>query len=764
MNKKLHFICLALFGSIFLKAQLKNNQSSCGTDMPSQQWEAWLSEQVEKYKEAHKNSQSKLVNYTIPVIVHIVHTGETVGTFPNIDSNQVKSQIQVMNDDFNASGLNIGNTPSSFTGAIASTGIHFCRAKFNPVGTGLPELGIDRVNVTSNNWTNPTTPTLNLQAYFNSVIIPSTIWDPTKYLNIWVSDRPVGSSIRGFATYPSGTSLNGVFGGSMGTATNDGIWIWGKAFGTTGTIQSPYDKGRTTVHELGHWLGLRHIWGDGNCLSDYCGDTPTAKAAHYGCVTSTPIDQCGVNQSPFGEMPFNFMDMTDDACKYMFTYDQNLRMQAAMSQCVNRNSLGTHGLCEYVPASATSGSAVASFALNSGQCLGSPFTPYNTSIGYPNPTFVWSSAPAASFSPATTVANPAITLNNAGTYTITLVATNSLSSSTYSMLVTATGSCAPFMPCLDSLKQIRTADTLRSYKAASSSFSIGCPTGFKGYMVGTNCYKDKEFAQFFPPSSYGSTAFPQVNSVIVLFDSMGTKAINPSTQIKCKIYGGNGTVGPGAVIGTKNDSLGKIVSSPKVTSLGYLGKANVAPLATNTLVVTKIIPFRFDFPSPVIINNASGFFAGIEAPLPNTGDSINIMANTYYNTSADSSSWYFQNTNAWKNYRYGRGLKIQLAIMPLISCSPIADINKYRNSLDPNVNVMPNPNNGVFSIVFTLPAQKEIEMEIFNALGQKISSDKLHNISNNVVDLDLRDKPSGIYYVRINNGTENVMKKIIISN
>src|SRR6185503_12778543 len=100
-----------------------------------------------------------------------------------------------------------------------------------------------------------------------------------------------------------------------------------------GSVVAPTNLGRTTTHELGHWLGLRHIWGDGNCLSDYCNDTPPAKAQHVGCVTVTPIDQCGVNQSPFGEMPMNFMDRSNDACMYLFTNDQNVRMQTAMSQC-----------------------------------------------------------------------------------------------------------------------------------------------------------------------------------------------------------------------------------------------------------------------------------------------------------------------------------------------------------------------------------------------------------------------------------------------
>ncbi len=756
MNKQLLFSCLILVSTLFTRAQNGEPKGACGTGAPSQQWEAWMSGEVEKYKENLKNGQAKPVGYVIPVIVHVIHWGETVGTFPNIDSNQVKSQLVVLNNDFNASGLNIGNTPSAFSNLIANVGVKFCRAKQNPAGTPLTDPGIDRINANSNTWLNPATMTVNLQNYFNSVIIPSTIWDPTKYLNIWVSARPSSLTLNGFATYPSNTPLTGLFNGNMGSTVNDGIWVWGKAFGTTGTIASPYDQGRTAVHELGHWLGLRHIWGDGNCLPDYCNDTPPSKQAHYGCVTSTPIDQCGVNQAPNGEMPFNFMDMSDDACKYMFTTDQNIRMQIALSQCPNRNILGTHGLCS-IPSSAPSTSAVASFTFGSTQCLNTPNTPFNTSSGFPSPTFVWSSAPAAAFNPANTVANPGIVFNSPGTYTISLVATNSVSSSSHSMIVTANFSCAAQSICLDTLRMIKNVDTLASYKAPNNTNVLGCQTGFAGYLLGNNCYKDKEFAQYFPPTSYTSVPHPQVNSVIVLFDSIGTKATNPTAQVKCKIYGGNVTSGPGLAIGSKSDSIAKIQSLTKYQSTTLVGNPTV------TLTTTKFIPFRFDMPTPVIINSNSGFYAGIEGPLSTSSDSIRIMSNTKYNNAIDSSAWYLSYQNNWRTFRQSRGYNIQMAIIPIITCAPVLGLNDYKNSLETNVNILPNPNNGIFSLIFTLPRQETVILRVYDALGQTILSEKMQNVGNNMLDMDLSQKSGGVYFIELSSGTEKITKKVVVT-
>ncbi|WP_317897373.1 T9SS type A sorting domain-containing protein [Aurantibacillus circumpalustris] len=757
MNKKQLFLCLALLTSSIFSAQTPEQlKNYCGAGVPSQQWDSWLNSKVEEYKDNLAHNKTALVVREIPVIVHIIYFNEPIGTYPNLDTNQVKSQIAALNRDFSGTGVNVNNVPSVFSGLVSNTGIQFCLARKDRQDQPMNPRGIERISASANIWQSPSTPTLDLKAYFNNVIIPLTYWDPTKYLNIWVSDKPVGYPMNGFATYPPGSGLAGIFGGTFGTTTNDGIWVYAKAFGTaTAGAVAPYDEGRTATHEIGHWLGLRHIWGDGNCLSDYCTDTPTAKQAHYGCVTTTPIDGCGVGTSPNGEMPMNFMDRSDDACMYMFTPDQNIRMQTVLSQSSLRYLLGTHSKCseQALPTS----SAVASFETQFQQCLNKPFTPFNTSSGFPYPTYIWSSSPAANFFPSNSVPNPAVTINNPGYYTLTLVATNSLSSSTATFVVTAQNTCAVQSQCLDTARAIKKTDTLTTYRAPVSSVN-GCGNlSTNGNLVGTNCYKDKEFAQYFAPNTYSTIPNPQVNSVIVLFDSAATKSPYQNTQVVCKIYGGSVGGGPTSSQGSKSDSITKILLTPADTSVDFVGKPG-----KSLITKRKIIPFRFDFASPIIISSpSSGFFVGLQIPFA-YGDSVGIVTNTKFNSSLDSSAWYLNSNNSWQPYKSTRGYKVQMAVVPVITCGPVG-VREEGNLLGSGVTVMPNPSNGIFNFVFTFQKEQYLSLNITSAFGQLISYEKLRNITNNVISVDLSQYANGIYFAEISNGTERIVKKIIVN-
>ena len=759
MKLKLRLLALSIFSTLLFTTHRLQSQNTCGTGAPPQQWEEWMGQQVEKYIEAHHKGKSQQVNYFIPVIVHVIHFGELYPNYPNIDSNQIKSQIDVLNQDFNGTGYNVTNVPTYFANLVSNTGIHFCRAAKDQNDVVLLEPGVDRKNAAapSNNWTSPSTATLDLKSYFQNVIMPATIWDPTKYLNIWISDKPANYPLNGFSTYPAGSGLTGLFGNNFGSNTNDGVWIWAKAFGNQGSVIAPTDKGRTATHEIGHWLGLRHTWGDGNCLSDYANDTPWSKQAHTGCVTSTPANLCGVNQAPNGEMTMNFMDRTDDACMYMFTPDQNVRMQVALSQSPNRYQLGTHNKCNTSNTATPTSSAVANFNLVSQQCLNRPFYPFNTSSGYPYPTYVWSSSPAASFGPTSTQPNPAITITTPGTYTITLVATNSLSSSTHTALVSASFTCAAASLCLDSIKIIKPVDTLYNYAMPNNSIAVGCQSGFAGYVTGNNCFNDKGLAQYFPPVSYtNSISNPQVNSLIVLFDTVGTFNSNGFGQVTCKLYGGSESTGPVSVIGQPIiESLSNILASPKVSSVGYLGKPNLMTLNH------KIIPYRFDFATPVIINANSGFYASVEFP-PMSGSGVNIFSNKRYNSAPDSSAWVLDFNSNWQTIKQARGFKVQLAIIPQITCSPVVGIDEEK-LLSPAFSIVPNPGNGVFSLVFTSPVRQDYQVRIFNSLGQSVTNEQLLDITANVVDLDLTGQPDGIYFIEISSGAQKTVKKIILN-
>jgi len=267
----------------------------------------------------------------IPVVVHIIHNGEPVGVGANISAAQVNSQIEVLNEDFRRL---IGTNGYNEDSRGADCELEFFLATRGPDGEVLAEPGIDRYNGGRNSW-----PKGNLRNPIETVIKPVTIWSPTEYFNIWTVNFGgfSGRNLLGYAQFPSNSGLAGlnVFGGSPET---DGIVIGYKYFGSSQKgnfpeLIAPFDLGRTTTHEVGHWLGLRHIWGDGDCtVDDFCLDTPNANDPTAGCPDSNFA--CGSDN-----MFENYMDYTNDDCMNIFTQDQKERMLQVLRNSPRRKEL-----------------------------------------------------------------------------------------------------------------------------------------------------------------------------------------------------------------------------------------------------------------------------------------------------------------------------------------------------------------------------------------------------------------------------------------
>jgi hypothetical protein len=294
--------------------------------MTSSQFESWLSPLIQN-KASMRTSQTNAI-ITIPVVVHVVYNGQVVGTAPNISDIQVESQITVLNQDFRRM---VGTPGENFNPVGADTEIQFVLAKQDP--NGNPTNGIDRVSFCKDSWTN---------FEIETTLKPSTIWDPTQYLNLWTVQFE-DNDLLGYAQFPDGSGLNGI-GSSGGSANTDGVVVrynsFGSGSGSNFILNSPYNKGRTTTHEIGHWLGLIHIWGEGsNCSTntDYCADTPVAKDPNYGCPTGT--NSC--TSRPGNDMIENYMDYTNDFCMSVFTQDQKTRMVTVMANSPRRSSLKT---------------------------------------------------------------------------------------------------------------------------------------------------------------------------------------------------------------------------------------------------------------------------------------------------------------------------------------------------------------------------------------------------------------------------------------
>jgi len=285
------------------------------------------------------------------------------------------SSSSCINEDFNRTNADASQTRAVFTGTndayyiatgAITGGITFKPATRDPNGNVLPEPGVRRINGLAqfgvSGWSGP-----GSSSNTETILKPATIWDPEKYLNIWTVNFS-SSSLFGYAQFPPYPSLPG--NPASGASNTDGLVINWRAMGSnydaagSPVAGGPYvsapnlvapgcDRGRTTTHELGHWLGLRHIWGDGEagCTNanhnDYCEDTPYTTGANnvQPCSTAVTVDKCpstaeyAYAQSSVPDQIENYMDYSADECMNMFTENQMTRMETILDNSPRRNTL-----------------------------------------------------------------------------------------------------------------------------------------------------------------------------------------------------------------------------------------------------------------------------------------------------------------------------------------------------------------------------------------------------------------------------------------
>ena len=236
------------------------------------------------------------VTMTIPVWVNVLYAT----TAENINDLQIQSQIDVLNEDFAGTNADHNLTSTYNTVKASDIKIRFELAGVTRKATALTSWGTnDAMKKSSQGGIDPTSPSTTL--------------------NMWSCN--LGSGLLGYAQFP---------GGSLAT---DGVVILYSAFGSrtkypSGTYVNTYDKGRTATHEVGHYLNLRHIWGDRRCGDDFVSDTPGHDGANYGCPAANTISKCSGRPV---EMTMNYMDYTADACMYMFSTLQGNRMRATFA-------------------------------------------------------------------------------------------------------------------------------------------------------------------------------------------------------------------------------------------------------------------------------------------------------------------------------------------------------------------------------------------------------------------------------------------------
>ena len=287
---------------------------------------------------AKETGQEAPVLITIPVVIHVLYKTAA----QNISDQQIKSQMDALNRDFRRKNSDTSKTPERFKSFAADAQIEFELATADPKGRATTGIIRKATNVT--HWSTDDKIKFSSQGGDDA-------WDTRYYLNFWIGDL---STLLGYSGIPGAQP------------DRDGVVINYTAFGTI-NVSAPYDLGRTATHEVGHWLGLKHIWGDSYCGDDLIDDTPKQGNFTSGCP-DTFRSSC--NNGEMGDMYMNYMDFTNDACMNLFTAGQKQRMLSMFNGGGPRNLL------------------LSSKGLNTPWLAESPVeTPVNSAFKfYPNPT------------------------------------------------------------------------------------------------------------------------------------------------------------------------------------------------------------------------------------------------------------------------------------------------------------------------------------------------------------------------------------------
>jgi PKD repeat protein len=567
---------------------------------------------------------------TIPIIVHVVHTGEAVGTGLNISQAQVKAQIEVLNEDFRRKE----DTPGFNNNPVgADIGIEFCLSPVDEDGNTLAEPGIHRVRGTNATWT---------RNQIEGSLKPQTIWNPNLFYNIWtLKFGGEDTNLLGYAQFPDESGLAGLnpVGGS---ASTDGVVVQFSSFGSADkgsfpVMQAPYNRGRTLVHETGHWLGLRHIWGDGPCASDFVDDTPTQHGENRGCP-STKVSCDGVSL----EMPQNYMDYSDDACMSIFTVGQKARILAVMELSPRRKVLSQSNLCSSLPA----GPPEASFRSNKQTVLrGGEVIFADLSAGFPTQ---WNWEFEGGNPNTSNVQNPQVKYSTPGSFRVTLTVSNSL------------GSSKNVMEGFINVSEEGLCSNLTNFDPAFTPSVIPLKDfgPYTGYLTGHNSAKSKAVSEIFA----NSLGYSYISGVRIKFGKAYSK--NDDASVTILVWNARGAQnGPGSVIERKTVLLKQI-------------KEDIA--ADRHTVIT------FDRETPVF---SRSFHVGMEMIYDTDTLAIQSSAN---GEATKSTSWVQSASGTWQPFSIAYGASIAMNIAPIVGMNPSVQVSASKQYINPGEEVVLN--------------------------------------------------------------------------
>jgi hypothetical protein len=731
MKKTLLTLATAFCCSLAVLAQAPP-QRTCGTlehheylkqTRPNYQQDLiQYNQMIDQYLADQAVSKTAVVTVTIPVVVHVVYQNAT----ENISNAQAISQVQVLNDDFaklNADAIKV--TQPTFSTVAAGAQIRFCLAQRDPLGNAT--TGVVHYSTTVSTFgTND-----NVK---NSATGGATAWDVTKYVNIWVCD--LGSSLLGYGEFPTGSLSN-----TWGLVLNY------RYTGSGGSAQSPFNLGRTGTHEFGHCFNLFHIWGDdgGACSgSDQCADTPNQASEHYGPFAQGSIQTDACSPSSPGTMWMNYMDYTDDNSMYMFTAGQVARMEAVVNTAP-WNILASSNGCTPVTALDASISSIIAPVNGSSNC--------NNSV------------------------TPKITLNNAGSTTITSATILYRMDALATQTLNWTGSLA---------SATSTVLTLNNYTGLSNaahtfSATVTNPNGSADANSANNSLTSTftvisapagaalPFVERFDGVTFPPTGWVQINTNTLDAAYKWTRFANttgipvvPTTTACAKMDNFAGTidiVGQKDALRTPALSLASANSSVRVVfdrshrrySATDIDSLNIYISTDCGGTYTRLYTKGGTQLATVAATLTTAFTPTSNAQW--VRDSVSLAAYV----GQPSVYLKFESRSGWGNNLYIDNINV--------SNLTATGIETLEQSL-PVLDIFPNPNAGIFSVnISNVNKDANVTISVLNAIGQVMSSPlNFKGSANGAHSVNLSHLSNGVYFITIQTDSDKLVTKKIVIN
>lgn len=733
MNKLTSFILGLLLLSLGGQAQVEKR--NCAAMEHLHQMESLhpevksLRQQIEVQTQAYISNpgpkQRSVI--TIPVVVHVVYNLAS----QNISDAQIQSQMNVLNADFRKMNADFANTPGIFQSAGADCEFQFVLARRNPNGDSTSGITRTQTAVTSfvaNDYVKQT------------AMGGKDPWPATDYLNIWVCR--LSNGLLGYAQFPGGP------------AATDGVVVSFRAFGTTGTVLAPFNKGRTATHEIGHWLNLFHIWGDdgGSCNgSDLVNDTPNQGAENYGCPTYPKIS---CNNAPSGEMFMNYMDYSDDACMSLFTNGQKSRMDALFISGGPRASLLTSLGGQYpTPVVA----------------CGTPANISTGSITESTAVLQWTAVPNSS--------SYSLQIRPAGTNTWTLftssLTTYSLSglsaSTTYEYQLQATCTAGP-----------GSYSAIQTFTTAAPPLTCGTPASLNSTLIShQQATLDWQLVQ--DATSYSiefrESGLNTWSTVAVPNNSHVLQNLIPQTNYEFRVMAtcpyGNSTYSNEATFST-------LVSPPPVCSNTFEPnetRPTAAPIQKNTLYASLIqtdadidyYSFTTTAQQPKFKVTLSNLPADYDLKIYNSNgiqilssQNARIQSEACISNNAAPARPYYIRISGY-NGKYDPVNCYRLMLETGNSDFKESEEVTMEESEKPAIQLYPNPAQQTLTTELYTADPKDVFVALYNTLGQQVMQRTISTTAGmNTLRFDIGSLPNGIYLFDLRTGEEHHTEKLYI--